>query len=202
MPTPRAARHQRGVTMIEVMIAILVLSIGLLGVAATLAKGARFALGAWSQASVATGLSDMAERLRASPNAVVANFSLEDDYATQRAAIDAGEVTSAKDCDSEACTPEEAAGFHLTTWRLALDRSLPGAAGWVRPLSSAATEPKATAFELVVMWFDKSNLDSDDVLNAAAVCAGSETGLDQRRCCPAEADAADGVRCTRMVLVP
>jgi type IV pilus assembly protein PilV len=206
MRTPyfAAARQpsQRGVTMIEVMIAVLVLSIGLLGVAATLAKSARFSMGAWAQSAVANGMSDMAERMRSSPNALVTGFQLDDDYATQRAAIDAGTVVADKDCDATACTPAESAQFHLANWRLGLANNMPGAAGWVNPLSSASASSSATSYEVVVMWFDKTNVDEDSVLNPALVCAGTETGIDARRCCPAAADAPDGVRCTRMVLVP
>jgi type IV pilus assembly protein PilV len=196
------ATQQRGVTMIEVMIAVLVLSIGLLGVAATLAKSARFSMGAWSQAAVANGMSDMAERMRSSPNAAVAGFQLNDDYATQRGALDAATVTATKDCDASACTPAESAQFHLANWRLGLAGSMPGAAGWVNPLSSASASPGATSYEVVVMWFDKTNLDTNNALNPALVCTGAEAGIDARRCCPAAADAPDGVRCTRMVLVP
>jgi type IV pilus assembly protein PilV len=199
---PLPARRQAGVTMIEVMIAVLVLSIGLLGVAATLAKSARFSLGAWAQSAVANGMSDIAERMRSSPNAAVAGFQLNDDYDTQRAAIDAGTVAPAKNCDAAACTPAESAQFHLANWRLGLTQGMPGAAGWVAPLSSASASSSATSYEVVVMWFDKTNVDSDNVLNPALVCSGSETGIDARRCCPAAADAPDGVRCTRMVLVP
>jgi hypothetical protein len=108
---------------------------------------------------------------------------------------------AAIDCDSTACTAAETAQFHIANWQLALNRTLPGAAGWISPVSTAPAE-SATAFELVVMWFDKSNIGSDNQPNAAEVCTSATAGLDQRRCCPAAADAADGVRCTRMVLVP
>jgi len=196
------SRPQGGVTMIEVLVALLVLSIGLLGVAATVAKSNRFAAGAWAQSAVASSLSDIAERLRSSPNAANANFTLNDAYATQRADIDAGNVVVATNCDATACTPTESAAFHITTWRQEIDRTMPGAAGWVLPLSSAVTESRATSFELAVMWFDKSNTDGSGAANAALECTGAEAGIDQRRCCPVAANAAAGVRCTRMVLVP
>ena len=199
-PAPRA--RQSGVTLIEVMVAVLVLSIGLLGVAATLAKSARFSMGAWAQSAVANGLSDVAERMRSTPNAVAADFTLTDDYATQRSALVAGTVAATKDCDTTACTATETSQFHLANWQLGLDRSMPGAAGWISPLSSAATESRATSYEVAVLWFDKTNVADDDTLNAALVCTGTETGIDQRRCCPAAAAPPDGVRCTRMVLVP
>lgn len=199
---PRAPRRHRGVTLIEVLVAILVLSIGLLGIAATLAKSHRYALGAWSQGAVADGMADIAERLRSSPNASSADFTIDDDYATQRSELDAGSVTVARDCSSNSCTAAQTAAFHIAQWRLSLDRSLPGSAAWVRPLSNATSSAQATSFEVAVMWFDKANLDSSGALNAALVCTGSETGLEQRRCCPSAASPADGVRCTRVVLVP
>jgi hypothetical protein len=144
----------------------------------------------------------MAERLRTSPNAVNANFTLTTNYPDQRSAMTAGTVAPSKDCDSTTCTPAETAAFHIADWRLALDRSLPGSAGWIKPLSSSATGSSATSFEIAVMWFDKSNLSTSGSAAAALACTGSETGPDQRRCCPAAASAAAGVRCTRMILVP
>lgn len=195
-------RAQRGVTMIEVLIALLVLSVGLLGVAITIAKSSRFSAGAWAQSAVASNLSDMAERLRSSPNAANANFTLTDSYADQRTALDGGTVVVVKDCDAVACTPAETGAFHVTQWRLSLNQTLPGAAGWLRPLSSATNEARATSFEMAVMWFDKSNTDSSGAPAAPQVCAGTETGVAQRQCCPAAANAAAGVRCTRTVLVP
>ena len=193
---------QRGVSMIEVLVALLVLSIGLLGVAATVAKSSRFAAGAWAQSAVVNSLSDIAERLRSSPNSSNANFTLTANYAMQRADIDAGTVVVVTDCETVACIPAQAAAFHIATWRQEIERTLPGAAGWISPLSSAATESRATSFELAVMWFDKSNTDGSGTANAALVCTGAETGIEQRRCCPVATNAAAGVRCTRMVLVP
>jgi len=201
--SPRECPRQRGVTMIEVLVALLVLSIGMLGVAATLAKSGRFAIGAWAQGAIANDIADIAERLRSTPNAANADFTLTDDYATQRLQIDAGDVTIARDCDSATCTPAQTAAFHLAQWRLNLDRTLPGAAGWLKPLSSAtAVTGGATSFEMAVLWMDKANVDSTGALVAAQVCAGTETGAAGRRCCPADSSPAAGVRCTRLVLVP
>lgn len=202
MAMPPRPLLERGVTMIEVMIALLVLSVGLLGVAVTMAKSSRFAAGAWAQSAIASNLSDMAERLRSSPNAANANFTLTDTYEEQRTDVEAGTVVLVKDCDATACTAAETGAFHVTQWRLGLNQTLPGAAGWLRPLSSASNEARATSFEMAVMWFDKSNTDSSGAPAAALVCTGTETGVAERRCCPAAANAAAGVRCTRTVLVP
>lgn len=198
---PHSAR-QRGVTLVEALVALVVLSIGLFGVAGLLLKTSRYAQGAWAQAAVADGVDDLAERLRSTPSADAAAFTLDASYADQRSDIDGGSVTVAKDCDAEACTAAETAAFHLARWRLSLDRALPGGAGWVRPLSTAATSAQATSFDVAVMWFDKSMVDADGNLVSSAVCTGAETGIDARRCCPPDADAPAGVRCAHAVLVP
>lgn len=204
MPFPqvRPLRRHRGVTLIEVLVAVLVLSVGLLGIAATMAKSQRFAMGAWSQGAVADGMADIAERLRSTPNATNADFTLDDDYATQRTDLDAGSVTVPRDCSANTCTAAQTAAFHLAQWRLSLNRTLPGSAAWINPLSSATGGARATSFEVAIMWFDKANVDSAGAPAAAQVCTGSETGIEQRRCCPSAASPADGVRCTRLVLVP
>ena len=63
-----------GSTLIEVLVAMLVLSIGLLGVAGLAAASLRYSQGGWARASVASGLSDLADRVRTNPGADVTAY--------------------------------------------------------------------------------------------------------------------------------
>lgn len=189
--TPHRIRHRRqaGTSMIEALVAILILSIGLLGIAGLQASTLRFSQGSWARAAVASQLSDFADRVRANPGTGTAAYVLATKYADQRAAI--GALAPAKDCDATACTPDELATFHLVQWRLALNGSMPGAAAFV-------SGTRNTGYLATVIWFDK------DAGEAPEACDAAFEGLRARNCCPAGADVTGttGVRCTNMMVVP
>jgi len=67
-PTRDRLRAERGFTLIEVMIAVLVLSIGLLGISALQALGLRSSYGAYLGSQAALLAYDISDRIRANPN--------------------------------------------------------------------------------------------------------------------------------------
>ena len=109
---------QQGFTLLEVLIALLVLSIGLLGLAALQTIGLRSNEMA-SMRTTATMLAyDISDRMRANPQGTIdSNYK-----------IGSGAVVETVDCTSENCDPEELATFDLSQWKTALAR-LPGGQG-------------------------------------------------------------------------
>ena len=191
-------RADRGATMIEVLVAILILSIGMLGIAGLQVASMKYSQGGWARAAVASGLSDFADRIRANPGSAIAAYVVPGDYATQRTALLANTVVAAKDCEARnaVCTPAELADFHLVQWRLLIDASMPDSAALV-------TGDRAAGYITTVMWFDKAFLKKDGVsLDNSAACVAGATGTAARNCCPAAANAPAGVRCTNMVVLP
>ena len=94
------------------------------------------------------------------------------------------------------CTALELADFHLTEWRLGLNRSMPGSAVWV-------SGRRDEGYQATVMWFDKTFVIRDGVtLDGSATCTAAMTGITARQCCPADAQVINGVRCTNMTIVP
>jgi type IV pilus assembly protein PilV len=190
------ASRSRGATLLEALIAILILSIGLLGMAGLQAASLRYSQGGWARAGVATGVSSLAEQVRSNPDSTTTAYLLGDDYATQRSAISS--LSSSKDCSSATCSPAELAEYQMVTWRLALDATLPGAAAFV-------TGDRATGYQATILWFDKSFTkvtSSGEQLDSAASCGSSTSGIAGRTCCPAAASAPAGVRCTTFTVVP
>jgi type IV pilus assembly protein PilV len=110
---------QQGFTLLEVLIALLVLSIGLLGLAALQTTGLRSNEMA-SMRTTATMLAyDISDRMRANPRGTT-----DGDYV-----IDSGPVTvSVTDCTSTDCATDELATFDLSQWKTAIAR-LPGGKG-------------------------------------------------------------------------
>ena len=190
-------RTQAGTTLLEVLVAMLVLSIGLLGIAGLSAASLRYSQGGWARASISSGLSDLADRVRANPTAAVDAYVFDaTNYANQRSALASGTVAINTDCMATTCTAAELADFHLTEWRIGLNRSMPGSGVWV-------SGERDLGYQATVMWFDKTFVTADGVtLDASATCTAAMTGIAARQCCPAGAQVINGVRCTNMTIVP
>jgi len=110
---------QQGFTLLEVLIALLVLSIGLLGLAALQTIGLRSNEMA-SMRTTSTMLTyDISDRMRANPQGTVDSNYI----------IDSGPVTgTVTDCTSTDCTTAQMATFDLSQWKTAVAR-LPGGLG-------------------------------------------------------------------------
>jgi type IV pilus assembly protein PilV len=202
-----AIKRQRGTTLIEALVAILILSIGLLGIAGLQASTLKYSQGGWARAAVASNLSDIADRIRTNPSTTTTAYRFTTDYTAQRSAIDLKTVTAALDCESEStstgvtCTADQLATYQLVRWRLALARDLPGGAGYI-------TGTRDTGYVATVIWLDKTNFDDastsvkTNTLKTPAACAGTESGIAARTCCPSAASAPAGARCTNLLVTP
>jgi len=117
--TRHSQNRQQGFTLLEVLIALLVLSIGLLGLAALQTTGLRSNEMA-SMRTTSTMLAyDMSDRMRANDQG-----TNDGDYV-----IDSGDVTGTiPNCTSSDCTTVQLATFDLSQWKTAVGR-LPGGLG-------------------------------------------------------------------------
>ena len=191
------------------MVAIVVLSIGLLGLAGLQAATSKYKVNTLAFASVATLVSDVSEKIRVNPDAAGTSFVqgvesasqyvLDSDWTAQQAAT----LTIAKNCETTSCTPNERAAFDLKSWQIKVRNNLPQGAALV-------SGTKRDGINVTMMWFDKeltklsdtSDPASARVVTKAPVCTGSEIGMAQQSCCPEAASAPAGVRCARFSFLP
>lgn len=209
---PKLSRRTRekGSTLIEALVAMLVLSVGLLGIAGLASASLRYSQGAWARAAVASGLSDIADRVRSNPTAAITDYAFtsrtyeeqRSDFEARRTADDHGDLAIARDCLKQVCTPTQLSAYQLTDWRNSVNRSMPGGAVWI-------SGQRDTQYVATIMWFDKTFVDDDGVtpkepdkctINADGVI--DEKGIAARTCCPEDAEVIDGVRCTNMSVIP
>jgi len=186
-----APRLSRGSTLIEVLVAILVLSIGMLGIAGLQGATLRFSQGGWARAAIGSHLSDLADRVRSNPSGSTTAYLLETDYADQRD-DDLEELKDAlTDCEAETCGADDLAKFQLIQWRIALNRDMPGGAGFV-------SGSRDTGYVATVLWYDKDSEEETDT------CKAEYEGARARTCCPeaAEVEETAGIRCTNMMVIP
>ena len=200
--TRSGRRAELGSTLIEALVAMLVLSVGMLGIAGLASASLRYSQGSWARAAVASGLSDLADRVRSNPTASISDYAFDaTNYETQRTAFDDGDLVIARDCLALGCTPAQLAAYQLTDWRNALNRSMPGSAVWI-------SGTRDTQYVATIMWFDKTFVKDDGVTpeesDKCTIKDGviDDKGILGRTCCPAAAAVIDGVRCTNMSVIP
>ena len=191
MRRTRTLQSQRGATLIEALVAMLVMSFGLLGIAGLQVGALAFQKSAWSTHRVAEITSDIAERVRANPKAVDADYQYTASYATGKAAT----PTKLNCRTSGTCTPAQVAADDLADLLLKAQASLPQG-------SMQITGTITNGFVVTSMYMDKDFVDTTGALQSAPTCAASTTGIDWRNCCPSAASAPAGVRCRRFSIIP
>lgn len=114
LPDPHKPIHfaSGGFTLLEVLVSVLVLSIGLLGLAGLHVTALRNSQSSYFR-SVATQLAyEMADRMRANAQGI-----RDGNYNNGAGTND--------NCETGACTPAQLAGYDITQWRNALSGKLP-----------------------------------------------------------------------------
>lgn len=189
--------------MIEVLVAVVIMSFALLGIAGLLSATTRFQMNVESRSSLPMFFNDLTARMRANmrevPGARDASASAAYKYVDIAWADQLGTITAPKSCGLDAtatCTSAELAAYDLWQARTAVQRLLPQ--GGMQISGDAVAGVKVT-----YMWFDKNNTDSSGLITAAA-CAASTTGAALQNCCPSStgASANPGVRCVNFTFIP
>jgi type IV pilus assembly protein PilV len=197
---PQRRMGQRGVTLIEVLVSILVLSVGLLGMMGLQAAALRYEQGAWARTAVSSSVADFSDGIRMLPTVLPATIESIRTYSTELAATeDAAYFVPDVDCDLQVCTADQLAAFARTFWRRNIHNSFPAGVGFVQ---QTGVPGRSLAYALTVAWADKSLVDTAGAPTTAPVCAGNEQLAAARNCCPAEIEAPAGVRCARVVVLP
>jgi len=126
-------KSNKGFTLIEVLIAVLVLSIGLLGLAALQANGLRSNYGAYTRSQAVILVNDMADRIRANPTAAASYNNING-------------PGGGADCEAADCNTTDLALYDTAEWYTSLQNTLPNGTGTVTG--------NGTVFTVSVMWDD------------------------------------------------
>jgi type IV pilus assembly protein PilV len=113
--------HQSGITLIESLVAIVVASLGILGILGVQMRTLSDTQTTVRRAQAIRLIEDLSERMKAHPNALV-NI---DSYVIGWRAGAAPTLQAAKLCDAANCTQTEFAAYEVREWKRAVERALP-----------------------------------------------------------------------------
>jgi type IV pilus assembly protein PilV len=147
----------RGVSLVESLVALIVLSIGMLGVAALYVESLRAGRSALLRTHAVALASDMADRIRANPTAGTAYSKLAAGKGTLNAKCNPG--------GAGACTPEEMAANDIAIWQgLVDDEDDAPTAGRIGLPAAEATVTVAGAnpatYTIQVQWTESAQVES------------------------------------------
>lgn len=191
-------KTQFGVTLIEVLVSILLMSFALLGMAALQAESISQQVGATTRANLSSLTSDIADRMRSNLSRApgydlsvnTPTFAISSSWANQATNL----AAPTTDCSSTACTATQRETYDLTTWRRKVRAEM--------PVGSALISGTVQSGVLVtIMWYDK-DFRNGESQRQTPTCTSTMTAGAAQTCCPAASSAPAGVRCHRTTILP
>ena len=150
---PLKSRHTAGFSLIEVLIALMILSVGTLGIAAMMAVSLKSKNSAYSRTQANDLAYTILDRMRANrPTAIQHDYDIALG-AKPATPPSGGCVGLAADC-----TPAEIANLDLTEWKDSLANILPSGDGSIR----TADLDQMTQVTISVQWKDKRAAQAPD----------------------------------------
>jgi type IV pilus assembly protein PilV len=140
--------RSRGFTMIEVLVSLIILSIGLLGLAALQGTGFRFNSTAYQRTQATMAAYDIIDRMRANEDGVKnGKYTI----ATESAATSAKSATMPS-CTSSVCDSNTLATYDLKQWYMILDALLPQNEDHLSTIERDATTGRIT---ITIRWSER-----------------------------------------------
>ncbi len=118
-------RKNRGFTLLEVLVAVVILSVGLLGLAALQTRGQQFSFSAHARTQATILAYDLMDRIRANDNPLDPSISIA--LSQANGYHQAG--TLSKDCSATPCSPTELRDYDVTQWQTRIASALPSGEG-------------------------------------------------------------------------
>ena len=140
---PQTLRRRGGFSLIEVLIALIIMSVGMLGIAGLYVQGMQAGRTSVFRHSAVTLAGDVADRIRVNPAAGAIYAAGE---GADRNCVDGGVD----------CSPEDMARHDISLWEQQADRSLPN--GAVQVNRDGSTTPPT--YEIIVTWDEPGNTPS------------------------------------------
>lgn len=150
---------QRGLSLIEVLVTLLTVSVALLGTVGLQAFSMRLNQGAQFRIQAVLLVADLVERLEANKTGAVSGFYLLPG-------------DSSKNCVAQSCSDADLAAYDLAQWHSAVFAALPHAT----TLVTRAEPGNPSTYTIRIGWADRRNNGSDVAAGAGAGTEAFGTG--------------------------
>ena len=186
---PAAARRQRGISLIESLVAIVVMALGILGILGVQMRTLTDTSTTVRRAQAIRLIDDLSERMRVNPNALLSIKDYESGYSQK------GSTLTASSCDSTACTPAEQVKYDLKQWKTTVEQTLPGGQASIFLAPGETDDTNRRQLGVIIAWREneRAGTKTDDIdatkFRAATTdgTAGALTaGTDTANACPTD----------------
>jgi type IV pilus assembly protein PilV len=185
LATNPSFKKQRGITLLESMIAIVVAALGILGILGVQMRTLADTQTSMRRAQAIRLIEDLSERMKVNPNALLSISSYTS--AINKKAAD----YSSADCLTAACTPENQAAYDLKLWKTTLQQTLPlGQASIFLAPGESASDGNRRQLGVIVAWRENEREGTKTDAIDASKLLGSDgklsAGTDADNACPAD----------------
>lgn len=172
--------QQRGLTLLESLIALLVSALGILGVIGVQLRTLSDTQTSVRREQAIRLIEDFSERLKVNPNAMANITSYVSDWTSKPS-------TASKNCADVACSASELAAYDLAQWKSFVQRLPSGGANVFIPKGEAGSSNTANRRQLGIMirWREneKENQGSDYLAGINAAADGGDVSCDAGYTC-------------------
>lgn len=185
-------KNQRGITLIESLVAIVIAALGILGILGVQMRTLTDTQTTVRRAQAIRLIEDLSERMKVSPNALLGLKNYESGYGEK------GSSLSATDCSGATpCTPEEQAGYDLKQWKTTVEKTLPAAQASIFLAPGETQDANRRQLGVVIAWRENERdiADADDKAKYRDSIDASKffdadgkatSGTDAANACPAD----------------
>lgn len=182
--------REKGATLIEVLITMMIVALGLLGAAGMQLASTRYQQTALMRGQAVVQAQFIVEKMRANASAIAIYLTSDAYAAATLASLPADPACGMTTVGT--CTGAQAAAKDLRDWRKGL-QTMPGGRGSINPVVNLGGITDPLARQVIVMWQEKQD-------NEVGTTSDPDPAATNDASCPAPRVA--GVRCFTMMVTP
>lgn len=155
---PHTVTRQRGITLIESLVAIVVAALGILGIVGVQMRTLTDTRTSVSRAQAIRLMEDLSERMRVNPNALADINS----YAMTWGTLGTATAQAGTKCNTTACTHSQLADYDIREWKRSVETLLPlgNATTFV---TGAETDENRRQLGVMISWRENFRADATDI---------------------------------------
>lgn len=177
--------RQRGITLIESLVAIVIAALGILGIVGVQMRTLSDTQTTVRRAQAIRLIEDLSERLKVSPNAMANLNSYVSDFTN---------TPSSGDCSTQACNQSELAAHDLYLWKESVSSHLPLGKASIFLADGETVDTNRRQLGVMIAWREnerdtdssyKDNIDATQVRDADGKLSTGSNQSEEAQTCPA-----------------